>query len=87
VSKVGPWVKKNSLAGCAKKTKCDSTSDCTRFSNWMSTSSSETELVQSWGWVAQAQVVFGVESGLCIVHFPVGQWTPNFQCKLFSLFF
>jgi hypothetical protein len=71
-----------------QKTKCDSTSDCTRFSDWISISSSETELVQ-WGeggWVAQAHVVFGVESGLSTVHLPVGQWTANFQCKLFSLF-
>jgi hypothetical protein len=34
---------------------------CTRFSNWMSTSSSETELVQSWGlghsgWIPQPKI-------------------------------
>ncbi len=31
--------------------------------------------------------MFGVESGLSTVHFPVGQWTIDFQCKLFFLFF
>jgi len=29
------------------------------------------------------QFVFGVESGLYTVHFPLGQWTVDFACKLF----
>jgi hypothetical protein len=33
------------------------------------------------------QVVFGVESGLSTRHFPVGQWTFDFPCKLFFSFF
>jgi hypothetical protein len=32
------------------------------------------------------QVVFGVESGLSTGHFPVGQWTFDFACKLFLFF-
>jgi hypothetical protein len=27
------------------------------------------------------KIVFGVESGLSTVHFPLGQWTMNFPCK------
>jgi hypothetical protein len=32
------------------------------------------------------QVVFGVENGLSIVHFPLGQWTVDIPCKLLFLF-
>jgi len=30
------------------------------------------------------QVVFGVENGLSTVHFPLGQGTVDFPCKLFG---
>ncbi len=31
------------------------------------------------------QVVFGVESGLHTVHFPLGQWAVKFSCMLLSV--
>jgi hypothetical protein len=35
------------------------------------------------GWTAGVQVVFGVESGLSPVHFPLNQWTIDLESKPF----
>jgi hypothetical protein len=50
VSRIGPWVepKKKKLLNLGQFFFCDSTF-VIGFNNWMSTSSSETKLVQSWG--------------------------------------
>ncbi len=84
VSKVGLWVKRNSLAGWAKKRSVTQPLTAPGLVIGLAL----VHLKQNWwGGVAQPQVVFGVESGLSTVHFPVGQWTANFQCELFSFSF
>ncbi len=85
MSKVGLWVKINSLAGWAKKRSVTQPLTVPGLVIGLAL----VHLKQNWwgGGVAQPQVVFGVESGLSTVHFPVGQWTANFQCELFFFFF
>jgi len=71
-----------------QKTKCDSTSDCTRFSDWISTSSSETELVGGGSLSPKLCLVWRVDCPLFTFQLDSGQpiFNASFFLFLFSFF-